>query len=181
MIILRLADLLDMSKDRVSINVLRRNIKFMPDISKYHWISHMAIDKCTLETEFEYDYSSKIIENVILSIYLNTKQLSTLGNQDNKCTTTMCDDSIINENKLIIMINSDCKQECSTSCNFMCKWMTNKHEYLFKELFTLQKYLERNSNTIFNTQFQVLLKFEDTDTLPSDYMDIIKSNIIKSN
>ena len=53
MIILRLADLLDMSRERISTKFLKQNIKYMSSYSKYHWISHMSINHCHIESDFK--------------------------------------------------------------------------------------------------------------------------------
>lgn len=172
MVIFRLADLLDMSKDRVSINVLKQSIKHMPKESKFQWISHMAIDKCTIETDYKRD-KDEIRENVIIKIQLNTRQLTSIKNQ--KCESLKCD--LAEKNAIEITINPEGGEPCN-NCNFMSKWMKIKHEYLFKELQSLQKYLERNSeNTIFKTSFKVILDLKNTNKLAPEFIDIINLHI----
>ena len=72
-ILLRLADLLDMSCYRVSRPILNHNIEQMSSESAFHWISHMITEKYELETEYElkkedtsgsYLDPDSIIENV---------------------------------------------------------------------------------------------------------------------
>lgn len=43
-IVLRLADLLDVSNDRINYHLLNENVKHLPDASKFHWISHLITD-----------------------------------------------------------------------------------------------------------------------------------------
>lgn len=181
MIILRLADLLDMSKDRVSINVLKQNIKHMPEYSKYHWISHMAINKCTIETEFDSNSilkidkeqeKQKIKENVIIKVYLNTQQLTSLKNE-NPCRNINCR---VSDRQINISINQ-AEKICEGDCNFTSKWMEDKHRYLFTELYSLQKYLSRNSNTIFETSFRVIFEIDNTNRLSPEFMDIINRHL----
>lgn len=181
MIILRLADLLDMSKDRVSINVLRQNINNMSDISKYHWISHMAIDYCDIQSQFNTSIdnsqtknnSMKLTEIIQINIQMNTKLLNSSNGircKDLACTV------FESENKMKIGIVRG--GECSGyKCNFTCKWIRNKHKYLFDELIELKKYLDRNPNNIFQTEFEVVVNFENTSAIPADYLDVIKERI----
>ena len=177
MIILRLADLLDMSKDRMSINILHQNISNMSNFSKFHWISHLAIDNCIIQTDFEnYLNNSKIIEKVQITIFLNVEQLSEV--ESNKCKKT----SILQDNKesnsFIISINKDIQENDCSTCNFMCKWMHHKHAFLFDELFALQRYLDNNKEqNIFNTEFSVRIVYNNSNVLQSNYIDIINKHI----
>ncbi len=185
MILLRLADLLDMTKDRVSLNILRQNIKNMPDMSKFHWISHLAIDKCEVHTKYELympeedkvkSYLKKELfhETVCVDIYLNTKQLTAI--KSNNCEHLK---SKINEDKIAIEIIDDKTHKCSSPCSFLCKWMARKHNYLFEELYELQKYLRRNPSNRFETHIRCNLYYSEDGNIPGDYIDIVKSAIEK--
>lgn len=175
MIILRLADLMDMSKDRVSVNILKQSIRNMPKESQFQWISHLAIDKCTIETEFkcnpiENEEKLEIAENVVFTIYLNTRVLTSIENADCKkgLNCKVSKDSI--EIKL--------EENTCSNCNFMSKWMMNKHSYLFDELISLQTYLYRNSKkSVFNTSFKVILNMSNTDKLPSEFIDVVNKKL----
>ena len=175
MIILRLADLMDMSKDRVSVNILKQSIRNMPKESQFQWISHLAIDKCTIETEFkcnpiENGENLEIAENVVFTIYLNTRVLTSIKNADCKkgLNCKVSKDSI--EIKL--------EENACSNCNFMSKWMLKKHSYLFDELISLQTYLDRNSNkSVFNTSFKVILNMSNTDKLPSEFIDVVNKKL----
>jgi hypothetical protein len=180
MIILRLADLMDMSKDRVSINILKQSIRNMPNESQFQWISHLAIDKCTIETEFDLqkkmndkeDKELEIAEKVVFTIYLNTRVLTSM--KKDKCDKNL--DCQVNNNSIEIKIDPENKT-CS-NCNFMSKWMMKKHEYLFDELISLQTYLDRSSNnSVFKTSFKVILNMNNTDRLPSEFIDVIANKI----
>jgi hypothetical protein len=183
MIILRLADLLDMSKDRVSINILRQNINNMSEISKYHWISHMAIDNCNINSHFIpvdkkaiIDDRIKLTEIIQINIYMNTQLFN--SSKSLNCKNLACEiltnDSSEHYMKISIERGSVCNGK---NCNFSCKWITNKHKYLFDELIELKQYLDRNVNNIFKTEFEVVLKFENTSVIPPDYLDVIKERI----
>lgn len=186
MILLRLADLLDMSKDRVSINILKQNIEYMPTESKFHWISHMAIDKCDIRTKYKLNISfikesknesflqnGAIDETVVIDIYLNTKLLAKPSIASTNCTNI---NSIIDVKQKKIRIIMD-NNHCSDKCNFLCKWMSVKNEYLYQELNDLQKYLNRNNNNLFGTNMEVELHYHNSNSIPSDYIDIIEKRI----
>jgi len=178
MIILRLADLMDMSKDRVSINILKQSIRNMPKESQFQWISHLAIDKCTIETKFdlqkkingEKNEELEIAENVIFTIYLNTRVLTSVEKKDCKKQLN-CN---VDKNTIEIKLENN---TCS-NCNFMSKWMMIKHEHLFNELLSLQTYLDRNSNnSVFKTSFKVILNMNNTDRLPSEFIDVVSRTL----
>lgn len=183
MIILRLADLFDMSKDRVSINILRQNINNMSEISKYHWISHMAIDNCTInsyfpkinKTSFELDDDLKLQEIIQINIFMNTRLLTSAVSK--RCENLSCETITLKKSDPYMKIRIKRGDKCQGKCNFTCKWIVSKHSYLFDELIELQQYLDRNIANIFETRLEVNLNFENSSTLPPDYMDVIRNRI----
>jgi len=184
MIILRLADLFDMSKDRVSINILRQNINNMSEITKYHWISHMAIDNCTInsyfpeinKTSFDINADLKLQEIIRINIFMNTRLLTSA--ESKHCENLSCETiTTVNKSDPYMRIRINRGQNCQGKCNFTCKWIVNKHSYLFNELVELQQYLDRNIANIFETKLEVILNFENSSILPSDYMDVIRNRI----
>lgn len=60
MILIRLADLLDVANDRVNYYLLRQNLKNLSPASKFHWISHLVTDKIELNTDYVTDENSKM-------------------------------------------------------------------------------------------------------------------------
>lgn len=195
MIILRLADLLDMSKDRVSIDILKQDIKKMPQTSKYHWISHLAIDKCEISSEFprfDFDeFDKKLInkekklsdlkpeEIIQIKITMNTKLFTQTPSK--RCENVKCQipNNVPKKNELSmeIEITNDNGTCTSKDCNFTCQWIMNKQNYLIKELIELKKYLDRNKNNIFKTRIQLLFNFTNSSNLSSEFMDVIKNEI----
>lgn len=184
MIILRLADLLDMTRERISTNFMKQNIDYMSGISKYHWISHLSINNCHLEAGFdpvlpENGEDVSINEKIKLVINLNTSQLTSVSTGGN-CTNwgAAYDEE---KNTMVIQINDHLdngkEKKCNYKCNLSCKWFVKKQEYLFNELYELQRYLNRTENNIFKTHFQVELHFDSTDALPQEYLDVIMENI----
>lgn len=181
MIILRLADLLDMSRERISTKFLKQNIKYMSSYSKYHWISHMSINHCHIESDFkpnEQDDEGNISINELITVKvnLNTSQLSRVDK--NNCSNWYAGFADDNKTvKIYIKDYNELPNKSCDNCSVSCKWFVNKQWWLFNELFELQRYLGRNNNNIFKTSFKVELVFDSTDTLPQEYLDIVLDEI----
>lgn len=205
-IILRLADLMDMSKDRVNLNILKQNINNMPDVSKFHWISHAAIDKCIVKSDYTFkkeeadkdlieskkegienssnnkdfkSYLSKnyLSETVIIELFLNTKNL--LNVKKKGCQNINANISDNKDQITIGILKDRSNDSCNCKCNFICKWMCSKNDYLLKELVSLKTYLDRNNNNLFNTQIKLILTFKNIIPMQSKYLDIVRKEIEK--
>lgn len=185
MILLRVADLLDIAKDRVSLDILDRNIKNMPKISQYHWITHSAIDKFEIKSEYKFENKESadrefisilkrenFIETVIIQINLNVSNLTTVKSL--KCRNVS---SSINLDDRVIEIEIGKPEGCGGKCNFLCKWICHKNAYLIPELSALQEYIQRTPNLNFTTEIKVKLNFNNSKELKSDYFDIVNEQI----
>ena len=185
MILLRLADLLDMCKDRVSYYILKENIRHMEHISQFHWISHLVTDKCDVRLDYKLkdskELNSSLEKNAIdeivnIDIYLNTKQFTKVD-APLTCKGYLAKNTA---NGISIEILDELKLCSNTSnCLFSCKWMLNKQDWLFKELFDLKKYLKRVNNGIFETQIFVNLICEDKINLDTEFRDIVSNYLEK--
>jgi hypothetical protein len=181
MIILRLADLLDMSRERISTKFLKQNMKYMSQYSKYHWVSHMSINHCHIESDFspnekDEDGNISINELITVKVNLNTSQLSRVdkANCSNWYSRFAKDNKTI---EIYIKDNNELSNNTCENCSVSCKWFVDKQWWLFNELYELQRYLGRNNSNIFKTSFKVELVFDNTDTLPQEYLDIVLENI----
>lgn len=185
MILLRVADLLDIAKDRVSLDILDRNITNMPKISQYHWITHSAIDKFEIKSEYKFQNENladeefisilkreNFIETIIVQINLNTSNLTNV--KPLRCKDVS---STLNLNDEFIEIEIGKGKKCMGECNFLCKWICHKNAYLLPELNALQKYIERTPNLNFTTKIKVKLNFDNAKALKSDYFDIVNEQI----
>lgn len=144
-IVLRIADLLDMSQDRVSQTYLMHAFSNMPEISKFHWLSHLLVKECNLQTDYSLPLSvegswlaHKIIkENVTINIKLNTNHNSShkyggvCAHVDAERTTS----------GYKLRIGGFCPFSL-TGCPLICRWFQEKNEYLSSELDALCKYLK---------------------------------------
>lgn len=190
MILLRLADLMDMEKDRVSNDMLRQNIKHMPRESQFHWISHLAIDKCEMRSDYYHNtdlpdkhcQKDSVVEEFTVQINLNIKRLQHIDEEPCKkmnCTHNKSEKTL--EIKIFdnLVRNKTEKNEPCTNCYFQCRWMKTKNEYLFDELFDLQRYLRRTKNNFYKSKMKVVLKYDNLNVLPAEYIDIVKDKITK--
>jgi hypothetical protein len=166
-ILLRIADLLDVSDNRVANAVLINNNSYMSETTLFHWISHQAISGYDIETSYENRVLNNknenisciskgaILETITIVFHLNVKYY--VGVDKGNCDFCKC--TLSQQDKVKLTINADKGNQCSIkNCNFVCRWMVEKNKYLFKELFALQKYLKRSSSNFFETVFEVKFK-----------------------
>ncbi|KAA6332668.1 hypothetical protein EZS27_018850 [termite gut metagenome] len=186
MILLRLADLMDMGKDRISINILKQNIKYIPQESKFHLISHLVTDKCEIKSKFYHNdevgkmYCTKhsVVEEFIVELTLNMKRLQNIK-EGERCTKMNC---TLDKDKRSLLIDiyednpAKTYKNCS-NCYFLCKWIKVKNDYLFNELYDLQRYLNRNASNLFKSKMKVILKYENLNSIPAEYVDIVRTRI----
>lgn len=185
MILLRLADLLDMSKDRVSLNILKYNISNMPETSQFHWVTHAITDEYKIYSSYTFngkDIDGETFETVIkpenlketitIEIKLNASNLTNV--QSLNCQNVNATLDTTSHKILVNLEDGECK---SDNCIFLCKWFFSKNSYLQKELNALKLYLHRNSNNIFNTAINIKLNFENSTPLPDNYYDIVNREI----
>ncbi|MDF2844353.1 MAG: hypothetical protein K0R00_2779 [Herbinix sp.] len=181
MILIRLADLFDMSESRVSLPVFYNNKDNMSPITQFHWISHLitgsfkiinqyAINETDIfNTKKSYFSPRSITETIVIQININLDQLTTIKNSK-KCSM-VCMEPYDQSNKLILNFKQPCDQD---ECNFICKWFTNKNYYLIYELYFLQQYLD-DVNNYFKTEFIIELLLSDNNILRlEDFDDLSK-------
>lgn len=170
-ILLRIGDLLDMLSNRISNAILDNSQKSMSDITRFHWLSHKVISNVEVLVNYvleKPDNDDKnqswigpgsIIENVDFVIYLDVKHLiGTSKSKDCSLDINLISNGEEETSSFDITIGSSASCE---SCNFMCKWMKNKNEYLYWELEALQQYLKRSEANLFRTNIKVKYVFND--------------------
>ncbi|MDY2795036.1 MAG: hypothetical protein SPG13_07870 [Peptostreptococcus porci] len=183
-ILLRFADLLDMSEYRVSVPILNNNINNMEDVSLFHWISHLLTKGYEIKSEYEINNSSgnfiypdKITENIIISIYVSISQFSKLKSRD-------CKNIIIKEFRqdgFEIEFNNKKNEICSArdTCNFLCKWFTKKNEYLIGEMIELERYLNRvpSEERFYKTKIKIKVVIDESTKISDEHFDILRKMI----
>lgn len=181
-IILRIADLLDMSSYRVSRPILNNNLSNMSELSSFHWLSHLItegyewnvsyiIDNADGETR-SYLGNKEILERITLKIKVNMSQLS-------KEEPKYCENvRFISENLSQCGFELKCGEACKEKhCNFLCKWLTKKNNYLFDEFNALQKYLNDNDDNYFKSEIYVKVEIEDKTGMTAEEFEIINNYI----
>lgn len=181
MVLIRLADLLDMSKDRVSYYIMKENIKHMSPVSQFHWISHLITDKCEIKANYQLENPERgvafelkkgiIVETLQFNLYINIKNLTAIVPPKTGCDFYKCR---LLSDRLEICINKDETNGCDKDkCLLLCRWITKKHEYLFNELFALKKYLETVNMGLFKTEIKVVVHFDNQRELEPEFSDIV--------
>lgn len=189
-ILLRFADLLDMSERRVSKPILNHNIDNMSSLSAFHWVSHLLIEGYELSSEY-INYNKKgifseeghllpgeITEKVTLSVYVKLSQLSKMDGKKCECVK-ISDNNVTREGFELEMI---CDGESCTAekCNFLCKWFNEKNNYLVKEMQALQTYLSRIPQTehFYNPKIVIKVIISNPTDLTDEQFEILKQKIV---
>jgi len=188
MIVLRFADLMDITKERVSVNIMKHNLQHMSHISKFHWISHSIIDSSQIHTIYTFDdHDIKIKESHLskrffketftIKIKLNTQLLTKIECKQRCHDIASC--RIVKKDgkqHIILDVGSNSSKPCQfPDSTLICKWMAFKNAYLYKEMNSLQQYLNRNdNNNWFNTNIEIDMELEDKDILSSEHLDIVR-------
>lgn len=187
MMLIRLADLMDVASDRVNYHLLRQNLANLTLTSKFHWISHLVTDKMELKPKYKIEINNNknhfkeyIHETIEFNLYLNIKQLTTAP-KIKKCNNCDC---TINNNYLTISILSGCIHPCKCSqeaCTVLCQWMMKKHEWLIPELVALNEYLYSVNNPLFKTSIKINIYFENHMNLDPDMFDSVQEFLSTTN
>ena len=178
MILIRMADLLDVANDRVNYHLLRQNLKNLSLTSKFHWISHLVTDKIELDTDYITDEKvgmgdKPITEIINLKLYLNFKQL-TVARKNMKCQGCQMEKG---NDSLTIRIKggNDRTLVCAENqCMVLCCWMMKKHDWLVKELSALNDYLFSVNNSLFKTEINFIICYRDEMRLDADMFDSVQ-------
>lgn len=181
-ILLRLADLLDMSEHRISKPFLNHNIDNMSTESAFHWISHLL----TVGYDFSVKYSGdstndavlgSVTETIILSIFVKLSQFSKYETKHCTCCSIMEDS--IKGSEFELKMNDKGSACNSEKCNFLCRWFNEKNAYLVSELQALESYLRRVPlvERFSNTKIRIKVIVSNPTNLASEQFEIIKHKI----
>lgn len=177
-ILLRMADLLDMSNYRVSKVILNHNINNMGRVSRFHWLSHMITRGYKLDVKYDFndgvktDFLQKasIIETITLTVVVDLQQMTQV--EARKCKKMNL--KSIEDNKVLL----ECGKECENKeCNFLCKWFSEKNNYLFIELDALKKYLNSVPDNYFETRIEVIIESTDKSILSPEQFTYLASYV----
>ena len=201
MILIRLADLLDLANDRIDYFLLKQNRSQMSPVSRYHWISHLITERYELDVDYEpikeKELTDQPIHEIIhLDIFLNAEILANMEINNAPCkgikaVLTKCHKNKIPENKTEFeciefqvgkgdeCCSSDmCKSsEGSRSCPFLCLWMSDKHWWLFSELGKLKHYLNSVNSKLIKSDITVRFFYNNNHKLDSEFFDDVKKHL----
>lgn len=180
MMLIRLADLMDVANDRINYHLLRQNLMHLSPTSKFHWISHLVTDRMELRTTYEIPKKEggelkekRITETINFDLHLNFQQLTTIANTQ-KCKCRKCS---LNNHCITIQIYSGGKpyKRCNeNSCTILCLWMIKKHEWLIQELTALNEYLFSVDNLMFKTRINLNIYYRNDLKLDPDMFDSVR-------
>lgn len=206
MMLIRLADLMDVASDRINYNLLRQNVSHMGEVSRFHWISHLITDEIRIAPTYKADNKTdkpiqerQIIERLNFNLFINVKYLTALEGHCGlcKCIAKRFDKTIITlmeehsdcDGMMLELFNLDNYSYPKSSdknsdnsefpCPVMCRWIVKKHEWMVKELAELNKYLNSVNDRWFRTEIRLNILFRDEFPLDPDLYDSVQEYISK--
>lgn len=190
MILLRVSDLLDMSRYRISKVIFDHNLDNINPVSRFHWISHLLTDGYTLKVEYQNRSTSSsnasfiarknIIEKITLTIDVLISQ-TTVVPRSTKCSHIAMSDFVYEDNgHATIVLKCDKGTACKADkCNFLCKWFTLKNGYLIEEISALQEYLNSLDDNFYYTEFEIHVKVISNNNIPNEVFDYLHEYLKK--
>lgn len=189
MILIRLADLMDVANDRINYNLLRQNVSHMNPLSQFHWISHLITDEIQISPTFEVDNKSdepienrKIIERLNFNLFVNVKFLESTKKGCKVCRfRSNLDTNIVTlppeysdcEGLMLDMFGSPEQLSKDDICPILCKWVVKKHEWFINELVALNSYLNAVNDRWFKTEIRFNIIYRDEYQLDKDLYDAV--------
>jgi hypothetical protein len=196
MILIRIADLLDLANDRIDYYILKQNRSQMNPVSRYHWISHLITERYELDADFtsvkEADLTEHPIkEHIHLDVFLNTKILAQLKVHKQPCKGICASLTKLQQYRYpknskerecieftVGQKDGYCKSKLChingdfRSCPFLCVWISDKHWWLFSELGKLKQYLNSANSKLIQTDITVRFFYENHKLDPEFYDDV---------
>lgn len=164
-LLLRLADLSDVSKDRVRKEIIERNYDRMEDESIFHWIKHLSVDNFNIEMERpKHSTEPLLIKLSITHNYLPTGNIpkTTLNKKCGiGCKFVLSDNGLeggtlegfYEEGKKSIKEKGcDFKYFEDTTCNLTCAFVNKSYNWFYAEIVYLNMYLSKKN---INVQFDL--------------------------
>jgi len=142
-LLLRIADLSDVSKERIRREVLERNHHRMSTTSVFHWIKHLSVDKLTIE----HRESENGITNIIFTIHHNYLPSGYILTQvlEDKCGA-YCKRNDSNELKNFIVKGKNLGSGSyynyfePTNCDITCAFINESYRSFFEEIIFINEY-----------------------------------------
>lgn len=194
MILIRLADLLDLTEERIDYYLLKQNRSGMSVISRYHWISHLITECFHFDADYNLnpkDSGSRHIEEAIhLDIHINSNLLTACNNKGKSCKNWNCAIAKLKsaEGEIRDCLHFtfsatkglNCELQTSSGadkCPFLCLWMTDKHGWLLEELYVLENYLNAVNSELIKTTIDVRFFFKNPSSFDLEFIDDVKKHL----
>ena len=194
MVLIRLADLMDMANDRVNYYRLRQNLDSLSVVSQFHWISHLVTDKAYVTASYNVNSNKRltqqpITETIKIKILLNVEFSASLS-KNKTCNGCQAKHGLKSThpderdyNMTIVKVEdraTNCSCVNTTGCPIICGWMMNKNWWLLNELLELKRYLNQANTRLFNTEIEIDLLYKDSSPLDSDMFDTVRGYLEKN-
>ena len=184
MILIRLADVMDITSERVNYYLLKENFQHFSLESKFHWISHHITKNVTILSEYQNMVKNTIQETIRIIMELNTNNLIPIDSRMGKPRCEGCELKMRQQSgeKLMAYDIKETKGEvCTyeTNCPLLCVWIRRKHEYLFNELIELKRYINQVNLPIFTTNIELVVKLSEKDQLDPEFFEAILERLEK--
>lgn len=194
MILIRLADLMDMTSDRVNYYRLRQNLDSLSKVSRFHWISHLITDDAYITAKYEVDKNKKLYEHpitetiqVVIQLNVDYSAIIRPKSSCSGCQAVHQISSSIKDMKdyrqtTLVIGEKDVECTCykGLNCPIICAWMANKNNYLRNELVELKRYLNQAYAKLSNTNIEIDLLYKDTgQPLERDMFDSVYNYLSK--
>ena len=202
MILIRLADLLDLASDRIDYFLLKQNRSQMSPVSRYHWISHLITERYELDVDYVANDKAltdqPISEQIYLDIFLNAEILANMEVHKDRCKGFQAEFTKHKKNKIP---KDDTEYECvefkvgkdddfcnsnmciqngdSRSCPFLCLWLSDRHWWLFSELRKLKHYLDSVNSRLIKSDISVRFFYNNKHQLDPEFFDDVKNYLKK--
>jgi len=189
-ILLRLSDLLDISRYRISDIVLNHNLTSLNETSRFHWISHFLADQCRIDTRYKVmtkrsdstggpSMTKRIEERLVVTVDVLMSQ--TTATEPSKCkhiSRVKLETEPGKKTEIIVQ----CAQgdQCDgAECNFLCKWFMCKNNYLTAELAALKEYLINIPKNFFAANVEIRIQVIENKRLSNETFDYLKQYVEK--
>lgn len=183
--ILRLADSLDITQERVSPFYLSKTFPLMPVVSRFHWISHLAVNHCSLVAIYKslkkkgikiknsYLSHENLKENISLSIFFNTGT-DIIARKVCKRPCKRISVEKVERGYHINIGKNDCECIAHETCPLLCKWMHCKNTWINEELLQIADMSNMDDKRIFSTQVSVDYVLDKEKTIVDKYIPFIE-------
>lgn len=190
--ILRMADSLDMAQDRVSPIYLDNVFSFMPEIARFHWISHLAVNhcafkvKCKLKNRRDVKNSESflspknLLENISLNIFFNTS----LDIIADTCCMEQCKKVNVKRSSNgyhIILGGKNCEAIKDGICPLLCKWVHKKNKYINEELIHIANMSNDSADATFTTKVDVNYLLDKNNKSTDKYITFVENYLNEKN